>query len=368
MGNKRILIVGEAPGEQEDYRNRPFVGPAGQKLQSVLNQVGIDLRQDTWVTNSIICRPMKEGRNRAPSSKEVVYCRPNVIQAIRTLQPESIVLLGAAAVRSVIGWLWREDPGGITKWAGWKIPCQKLNTWIFPTYHPSFLLRSEGSGSDNKRGNSVLELFFSKHLQSVANTKGRPWQKAPDYKSRVQVLYNAQEAANAVHSFIGEHPVAWDIECDRLKPDSSDARIVSCSMSNGKTTISFPWLGESVSATLKFVKSRTPKIGWNQKYETRWLLARYGVLIENWVWDGMLGAHILDSRKGITSLKFQAFVRLGQDGYDAYVKPYMKSSNSNSANRIRELSLESLLVYGGQDALLEYKVGMIQAKQLGVKL
>jgi hypothetical protein len=80
----------------------------------------------------------------------------------------------------------------------------------------------------------------------------------------------------------------------------------------------------------------------------------------------MQAAHILDNRRDVSGLKFQAFVRLGQPAYDEHISPFLKSKNSNTANRIKRLSIEDVLLYCGMDSLSEYKLAEIQMKELGI--
>ncbi len=114
------------------------------------------------------------------------------------------------------------------------------------------------------------------------------------------------------------------------------------------------------------VNRSVKKIGYNLKYEHRWLKAKLGIEVQGWVWDGMIAAHLIDTRSGITSLKFQSLVLLGMADYDTDVKPYLKSDGANVKNKIREVELQTLLLYNGLDALLEYKVAKIQMNQLGI--
>ncbi len=76
----------------------------------------------------------------------------------------------------------------------------------------------------------------------------------------------------------------------------------------------------------------------------------------------MIATHILDNRPMITSLKFQAFVRFGLEPYDTAVEQFLKSRNSNTPNRVREVHLSTLLKYNGLDALMTY---MLAKKQQG---
>jgi uracil-DNA glycosylase family 4 len=359
-GREEILVIGEAPGADEDQQNRPFVGKTGQLLQSTLRGFGIDLFTDCWVTNALRCRPSKT--NQIKDLKSIEYCRPYAIQAIRELKPRTIILLGAVPVESVIGWLWKEDTGGIKVWAGWQIPCQRLNAWIHPTFHPSFIAREDNKGSN------VPTMYFEKHLEAAVSKNKRPYKEVPDYKKQVKVILDPDEAAAQLVGFVKKgNPVAFDLETDRLKPDHKQSSIVSCAVSDGETTVSYPWHGKAVEMSKVLFQSELPKYGWNCKFESRWIKRVLGCWVRNWQWDGMLTAHAIDSRKRTKSLKFQAFVHLGQEDYDSSIKPYLQSDNSNTSNRIREANLSSVLLYNGMDALLTWLLAKKQMKMIGVE-
>lgn len=362
-GKRGVLVIAEAPGKNEDEQNRPLIGDAGQLLRRCLNDIGVDLNRDCWLTNSLICRPPK---NRTPTDNEIDHCRPNIVNAIKLYQPETILLLGSTAVKSVIGWLWKDKVDALTRWTGQRIPVQKINTWVCPTWHPSYLLRMEGA-----RDYPLMERLFTEHLEAAFALKGRPWKQVPDYASQVQIILDSDRVVNAVKQMLAVgRPVAFDIETDRMKPDASEAVLWTASLSDGKTTIAYPWQGKAIQATLELLQSRIPKLGWNQKFESRWLKAKHGIWIKNWAMDGMLASHMRDNRTRTKSLKFQAFVRLGQDSYDDEIKPFLQSrqQGGNSPNRIREAPLSKLLTYGGLDALLEWKLDVKLVKELGVSI
>lgn len=360
-GEKRILVVGEAPGAEEDDKGIPFVGKTGTYLRDTLAEVGIDLRRDCWLTNSLICRPPK---NTVTDERMIDWCRPNLLKTIEELQPETIVLLGARALKSLIAWLWKEDAGEINKWAGFRIPCQRLNAWVCPTWHPSFVVRE----NETRRDGGVTELVWKRHLKAAFRT-GRPWSEVPSYASCVRTELNPERAAAAIRRLTAFGRVlAFDYENTTLKPDGKHARIYCCAISDGEESIAYPWHGEAITASIEFLRSPVPKIGFNVKHEQRYSRANLGVKVRNFVWDGMLAAHVLDNRSDTKSLKFQAFVLLGQESYDDAIKPYLKSKGSNDRNRITELDLEAVLRYCGMDAILEWHVAMKQAKKLGVTL
>jgi len=173
-----------------------------------------------------------------------------------------------------------------------------------------------------------------------------------------------------VEAFTGcPQPVAWDYETDGLKPDSTNLEILSCGMSDGTTSFAFPWQGKVIGKVKDFLRSTTPKIGYNIMYEFVWSVTKLGVRPRNVVWDGMQTAHVLDCRRGgICSVEFQEFVLLGVTDHKTWVKPYMKAPTSNTRNTLRRVDRYRLLQYNAQDALVEWEIAQEQAEQMGVAL
>ncbi|MBV8884629.1 MAG: uracil-DNA glycosylase, partial [Chroococcidiopsidaceae cyanobacterium CP_BM_RX_35] len=127
-----IMIVGEAPGQNEDETGLPFVGRAGELLERILAAVKLDSQQDIYVCNIIKCRPPN---NRTPTTEETAACKPYLLEQIRLVDPRIILLTGATALKSLTG-----DKRSITKIRG---------TWIewegrlcMPIFHPAYLLRN----------------------------------------------------------------------------------------------------------------------------------------------------------------------------------------------------------------------------------
>lgn len=361
-GDKKILIVGEAPGKTEDETGIPFCGESGQLLTSTLEEFGIDARKDCWITNSVICRPPK---NVLPP-KAVDHCRPNLVKVVQQLKPEKILLFGASAVKSLMTWVYKKDVRGIARWLGWRIPCQKLDAWLCPFWHPSFILRTD-YGTSQKQ-NDVRESMWKKHIELALRKRGRPWNGPPDYRSRISCIVDPVLAAKEIESFhSGGKPIAWDLECDRIKPDRKDSRIIACGLSDGRKAFAYPWTKETERATVKLLTDeKVRKIGHNMKYDARWIRARCGEHVVNWYWDTMIGAHVLDNRSEITSLKFQAFVELGAETWDDHVKPFMVSSGCNEPNRLDEIPLHDLLAYNAMDALLTWELHDVQRRRMKV--
>lgn len=359
-GRKGILVVGEAPGENEDREGKPFVGASGQLLQNELRALGIELFHDCWITNALRCRP--SATNKIKDTKSIDYCRPFLLQAIREYSPKLILLLGKNAVRSLIGHLWSGDVDGIHRWAGFAIPCQRYNAWLVPTYHPAHVLREE----QDSRAGSVTRLHFLRHLElAESKHKQRPWVEVPDYKRCVDVEFDPHKAAAKLRALVKQSKLlAFDYETNMLKPDSVKAELVSCAVSDGKTALAYFLTGATVAATKEFLRSDVAKCGWNLKFEQRWSLAKLGTRVKNWRSDGMLDAHCLDNRKGgHTALDFQAFVHLGQEDWSSRVHPYFKTIGGNTVNRIRDCPADDLLTYNALDALLEFLLHQHQEKE-----
>lgn len=136
----KLLLIGEAPGPQENIKGKPFVGPAGQLLDKVLLSAEFDPEKDVYITNSVFRMPPgADGKAfRKPTTQEVEYYRPFVFEIIRLIDPLIILLTGNIACQSVL------DKTGITTLRGqW---FQADGRWLMPIFHPSYLLRNPARG------------------------------------------------------------------------------------------------------------------------------------------------------------------------------------------------------------------------------
>jgi uracil-DNA glycosylase family 4 len=130
--NADLMLIGEAPGREEDLQGKPFVGAAGHLLDKGLNAIGFT-REDIFIGNILKCRPPE---NRDPRPDEIETCKPYLLEQIRLIQPKIILALGRISgqtlleTKSALGQL----RGKIHDWNGIK---------LMVTYHPAALLRSE---------------------------------------------------------------------------------------------------------------------------------------------------------------------------------------------------------------------------------
>ena len=129
-----ILFVGEGPGEQEDLRGEPFVGPAGKLLDDMLRIIDLDRNSNCYIANIVKCRPP---RNRDPLEKEQDACIGYLRNQVALIKPKIIVCLGRIAAKRLIDADYR-----ITRQHGQWI--QRSGIWMTAIYHPSALLRDVG--------------------------------------------------------------------------------------------------------------------------------------------------------------------------------------------------------------------------------
>ena len=137
----RVLFVGEGPGEQEDLRGEPFVGPAGRLLDDMLSIIDLDRAKNCYIANIVKCRPP---HNRDPLEVEQEACIGYLREQVRLLRPQIIVCLGRIAAMKLI----REDFRITREHGQWT---QKSGVWLMALYHPSALLRDETKRPDTFR-------------------------------------------------------------------------------------------------------------------------------------------------------------------------------------------------------------------------
>lgn len=130
-----IMLIGEAPGAEEDRSGKPFVGPSGQLLDKMLASIGLSRQHNLYITNVLFWRPPG---NRKPTETEVSMCLPFVLRHIELIQPKLILLCGGTAVSAMTS-----SNLGITKIHGqWqKLPIKALEIPALPIYHPAYILR-----------------------------------------------------------------------------------------------------------------------------------------------------------------------------------------------------------------------------------
>ena len=146
----RLMLIGEAPGADEDATGLPFVGRSGQLLDGLLLQAGLD---DVYICNAIKCRPPG---NRRPTAAELTACRPWLAAQISLVAPDLVLLVGATALEAVLGITrlrgqWLEAASG-------PLAASLAGCRLMPILHPSYLLRFGRDVEGSPRALTRLDL------------------------------------------------------------------------------------------------------------------------------------------------------------------------------------------------------------------
>jgi DNA polymerase len=166
-----LILLGEAPGDEEDKQGRPSVGPAGRLLDDALDEAGVS-RDEVFVTNAVKhFRWEPRGKRRLhkkPSWRQIEACKPWLHAEILVVKPEGIVCLGATAAQTMLGRDFR-----ITKHRG-KFFKSDDAAWMMATYHPSAVLRApEKKDRDRMRAEFVEDLHHAAERLDAKVTAGR---------------------------------------------------------------------------------------------------------------------------------------------------------------------------------------------------
>ena len=155
--NAKIVLIGEAPGAEEDASGVPFVGRAGKFLTQMITDAGFDRQKDFYIINTVKCRPPE---NRVPTDFEKDCCKEFLFEQLKLVQPKVIVLCGATALKSFVKKVepiskirgqWMEIFGG---------------TKAMAIFHPSYLLRKHSTDEGSPRDLTKKDLLNIKNFVS----------------------------------------------------------------------------------------------------------------------------------------------------------------------------------------------------------
>ena len=152
VGNRQadVLIIGEAPGAEEDKQGEPFVGSAGQLLNAMLKAVGFE-RNDVYIANILKCHPPG---NRDPSAEEASQCLPYLKRQIELVQPKVILALGRIAAQRLL-----QTNTSLARLRGKQHYMEDITVPVIVTYHPAYLLRAP---QEKRKSWEDLQFLMSK--------------------------------------------------------------------------------------------------------------------------------------------------------------------------------------------------------------
>ena len=332
-----VAFVGEAPGSVELQRGRPFVGRAGELLDRLLAEVGID-RKACFIGNACTCRPIP---HRAPRAVDIAACRARLLQALKDRRPRVVVALGAVPMRALL-------PGtrSLKQARGLVVYSEEIGAYVLPTYHPAGVLRSP-------------ELYATvlRDLRKVPQLVADPVAALAKPEVQYLVVEDQEHFDALLERLESVYDVALDVEtasdgsllCVGLSWRAGTAAVVT------RATLDIPRL----AAALRHKNL----IAHNAKFDLQ-ALWRAGAAGLGTGEDTMLLSYVLDERsyveaerRGVHGLKYLAREVLNADDYSRDVAPYYDC--------MEKAPPETLYRYNAHDAAYTLMLAEVFRRRLG---
>jgi uracil-DNA glycosylase family 4 len=332
-GKLGILLIGDTPGSEEDFQDIPFVGAAGQFLESVLQDYGIDMDRDCVRTNVVRCRTPK---SRDPSNDEIKSCAAKLQKDIEEVKPKLIICLGKYATKALISTKIvkpNQSKSVVDMAHGWTFPVHKIGAWVGISYHPSYV-----------GYNPQDEEVFLIDLDKILSHLGKPLPPVLTTEGNVGIT----SAAEAIKLFeklsLSKVPVSIDYEATCLSAYNIKAKLLTVALSDDVARGWCVWLANPkwtdkqrnnvFEAFRKFLTSDVLTIVQNVNMEESWSRVQVGVPIKN-VIDTAIQSHVINCRGGMVNLDVQVYKMVGHyysgmvDYKNMAAEPFEKLSDYN---------------------------------------
>ena len=318
-----VMIVGEAPGYQEDKLGRVFIGRSGDELNDGLEYAGL-VREEILITNTCRCFP-----NGKPKPLQVRRCTEKYLfPLIDEVKPKIIVAVGAVPLKALTGL------EGITKIQNVPIYSDRFECQILPLVHPAHFLRHGGHGRKE----------FREGLQMVKKllNSSESYYDYGDYHT----IQNTKQLSKVAAKIKAAGILCFDLEALGLDwSDTENNWVTAIGLATKPREVYLqPNPGPEEWEILRPVLEdpNVKKIGQNIKFDAHFLRGRYGIKIGNWYADTMLMHFLLDERRATHNLSDMVWEHIPQmAGYDSSIKML------GGAHKVPEG--ETLLTYCGGD-------------------
>jgi uracil-DNA glycosylase family 4 len=328
---KRIMIIGESPGDKEDIKGIPFVGKSGILLKNALEKLDIDIDIDCSRTNVLQCRP----EDNKFDELKVEFCYYRLEMQVDEFKPTLILCFGQKAARRII----ETDivPGlnseAFTLIQGDVYFIRKYNCWVSVNYHPAYILR-----------NPDLEDVWTDGIDKALNYLGIPFPKSLLTTGKNILLENKKDILDIFEKLKQSNkPISFDYETKGLNPFREGFKLLMISTSIDLEigyVIDFIKNPEALDSVVNFLQSNSPKNC--HKFDATISHALFGEAINNWTYDIMLSQHVLDERPNKKSLAFMAFDETGEEYKETVDRTDFKESmKTNYNNAVKYSSLDS---------------------------
>lgn len=364
-GRKGILLIGDGSTSLDDRRGYYWNDKNSKLLVELLeDEFNINIYEDCYSIMATGCT------SEDANEDHVECCRPRVWKAIDKCKPKLIILFGTPAIRSFYGGR-TEQSLGIAQWRGFLIPDRKTKAWVCPIISPNKL-----NWKKNKLDPANF-IIWKKDLRKALTNLDQEVPTFIDEKEQVEIVPRGRLLRALLRDLLKVKRFAFDYEATGLKPHREGHQIICTSISpSPDKSYAFmqPEEGPELSAFQKLLaKKEVGKIAHNLKMEHAWSFVRAGVEVQNWEWDTMQAAHVIDNRRYITGLKFQSLINFGLLDYNSHIDEYLVGvdpKDKNSFNRLLKYmktkkGKEEALIYCGIDGLNTHRLAL---KQMGILL
>lgn len=364
-----VLIIGEAPGKNEDEQGKQFIGKSGRLIRDRIPKQWAD--KIRW-TNSIRCRPPE---NRNPATQELVACRPRFERDVVVTQPKAIFGFGYFPLLQVVQpdskysqiglWRGRRTPVDITSHA----------CWYYPMLHPSYLIYERAKrkyvpeGEYGSEAEFAFELDLKRAFSDLDDLPEPIVHTKEQASANIEVTNNVNRIADLL-SIVGNDPsTGVDIETNCLRPYSEGAKILSIAFSGKVNTFAFA-LDHSQAHWTKLERKQLDrlirdflyeaqcrKIVHHLPFEEEWFAHRFGtgcLYAGRWE-DTESQAFILDVRRGALSLDFLALQYFGL---------HLKAISGLDRKNLDRSPLQQVLIYNAIDARYHRYLYLAQQKRI----
>ena len=333
--NPKLLIIGEAPGEEEDAQGRPFVGRSGVLLRSAIEGVGFN-KNDVLYTNVVRCRP----KDNKISKVAIQHCKQFAIEEIESYKPEITLLMGNSPLEGILG------EYGITNWNG--VSIERGDKKYMPLYHPAYILRNQ----------SAMDEWLNAMLSIEEKISGK--EDVPRYGVAIpQTLIQLGAMCEDLSQY---EFISFDTEVSYLNPYSANCKLLAVSFAVPGTAYAVPvdhkdswFIGNRVVKEMiagVLAEHDEGIIGHNLKFDQMHAKKHLGVEFSGHG-DTMLISSLLDSRQGSHGLKKLAGIYCNMYEYDSELQNYVDShadSSYKKGGNYGNIPLEILLPYAAADA------------------
>lgn len=347
-GRCDVMIIGEAPGHDEDLVGTPFVGASGSLLRTIVDDVGLD-EFGLVYTNTVRCRPPN---NASPQVRYVNRCKPKLIEEIERFDPKLVVLLGNTPLKAVLG------ETGITAWRGAKL--ERDGRTYIPSFHPAYILRNNNelpslladlqAAYDMLSGNDNQSLIDDYDITLVAG------------EADAKEMYEAIKAAGTV---------AWDTESRDARPYANGARMIMLSFAINKPKRAWAVLPDNERVAgycMALLRDPTLKIiCHNAKYDQHVVWSEWGIEVPGIVGDSMIASWVIDSTPGRHGLKHLAGRLLSLYEYNHELDQYHQDNPKSDPSKGGDQALvpvDVLAPYAAIDAIATLEIHRRLYKQM----